>query len=133
MNKKFDNLKNKLRDFFSRISISEKMIFVKHLSIMIKSGMPILDSLWLLQKQAKSKVMQRIIKELIVDVDNGQFLSMSLEKHHSVFGNFFINIIRVGEASGTLSENLNYLHEELKKNYELRKKVKSAMAYPAIL
>lgn len=133
MNKKFYNLKNKLRDVFSRISISEKMIFVKHLSIMIRSGMPILDSLWLLQRQAKSKVMQRIMKELIIDVDNGQFLSMGLEKHHSVFGNFFINIIRVGEASGTLSENLNYLHEELKKNYELRKKVKAAMAYPIIL
>lgn len=133
MNKKLDNLKNKLRDIFSHIPISEKMIFVKHLSIMIKSGMPILNSLWLLQKQAKSKIMQGIIKELIIDVDNGQFLSASLEKHYSVFGNFFINIIRVGEASGTLSENLNYLHEELKKSYELKKKVKSAMAYPIIL
>ncbi|MEK7635587.1 MAG: type II secretion system F family protein [Patescibacteria group bacterium] len=118
---------------FNHISISEKMLFTKHLSIMIRSGMPLLDSLWMLRRQSKSKTFQKIISQLIVDVDNGQFLSVSLDKQKSIFGNFFINIIRVGEASGTLADNLNYLHEELKKGYELRRKVKAAMTYPFIV
>lgn len=124
----------KLKDsFLLRISLSDKMLFVKHLSIMIKAGMPILDSLWLLRKQARSKSFQKIISSLIVDIDNGQFLSAAMEKYASVFGDFFINIIRVGEASGTLADNLNYLHKELRKSHELRKKVRSAMTYPIIV
>src|SRR3990167_1732478 len=128
-----NKFKHQFQEIFWHISLSDRMLFVKHLSIMIRSGMPILDSLWLLRRQAKSKTLQKIISELIVDVDNGQFLSVSLEKHKGVFGNFFINIIRVGEASGTLADNLNYLHEEIRKSYELRKKVKAAMTYPIIL
>lgn len=124
---------NFFKNIFSRVSVSEKMLFTKHLSIMIRSGMPLLDSLWMLRRQARSKTFQRIINQLIVDVDNGQFLSVSLEKQKSIFGNFFINIIRVGEASGTLADNLNYLHEELRKSYELRRKVKAAMTYPIIV
>ncbi|KKR55705.1 MAG: hypothetical protein UT92_C0001G0048 [Candidatus Curtissbacteria bacterium GW2011_GWA1_40_24] len=131
------NFKKFFRQIFQqilwRLSVSDKMLFAKHLSIMIRSGMPLLDSLWLLRRQAKSKTFQKIISGLIVDVDNGQFLSVSLEKYHSVFGDFFINIIRTGEASGTLADNLNYLHEELKKNYALKKKVKAAMIYPVII
>ena len=126
-------MSNILQNIFRHISTSEKMLFAKHLSIMIRSGMPLLDSLWMLRRQAKSKIFQKIINQLIVDVDNGQFLSVSLDKHKSIFGNFFINIIRVGEASGTLADNLNYLHEELRKSYELKRKVKAAMTYPIIV
>src|SRR3989344_2008833 len=124
---------NPFKNFFLRVPLFEKMLFAKHLSIMIRAGMPILNSLQVLKKQAKSKSFKKILEEVGVDIDNGQFLSASLEKHVSVFGKFFINIIRVGEASGTLADNLNYLHEELKKNYELRRKIKAALTYPIII
>lgn len=126
----FKELHQKL---FFRVPLEEKMLFTKHLSIMIKSGMPLLDSLWLLRKQANSKVFKKILNQIAIDIDNGQFLSVGLERYLSVFGDFFINVIRVGEASGTLAENLNYLHEEIRKNYELRRKVKGAMIYPVII
>ena len=127
------NFKGGFQKIFSHIPIAEKMLFAKHLSIMIKSGMPLLDSLWLLKKQARSKSFQRIMGQMVVDIDNGQFLSASLDKFRAIFGEFFISIIRVGEASGTLAENLNYLHQEIRKSYELRKKIKSAMIYPIII
>lgn len=133
MNNIFKIFKTLIEKISLHIPLSEKMLFVKHLSIMIKAGMPLLDSLWLLRKQARSKSFQKIISGLIVDIDNGQFLSVGLEKYASIFGDFFINIIRVGEASGTLADNLNYLHKELWKSYELRKKVRSAMTYPIIV
>ena len=100
---------------------------------MINSGMQILQSLELLKKQTKSKTFISIIDCLILDIKNGQFLSAGLEKYKDIFGDFFINLVRVGESSGTLSANLKYLAEELKKKEELQKKVKGALAYPAII
>jgi len=120
-------------NFFSGVSSKEKILFAKHMAIMIKAGMSILESLKLIKKLTKSRRMTKILDELINDVSNGQFLSTSLEKFHNIFGDFAINIIRVGEGSGILYENLNYLAEELKKKQELRKNVLSALTYPAIV
>jgi len=118
---------------FGRIPIQEKILFARNLAVMTKAGMPLLDSLRLLAKQTKSKVMIKILKHLSDDIANGQFLSRSLEQYHDVFGDFGINIIRVGEASGILYENLNYLAEELKRRQALRRKVLSALIYPIIV
>ncbi len=108
-------------------------MFAKHLAVMIKAGMPLLDSLRLLQKQLKSKMMKRIIEDLIQGVSNGQFLSTVMEKYKNVFGDFTVNIIKVGETSGILYENLNYLAVELKKKEDSRKKVVGALIYPIIV
>lgn len=122
-----------IKNPFERVSIQEQIFFVKHLAIMTKAGMPILDSLQLIKKQVNSKTMAKVVEQMITDVSNGLFLSSSLERYRNIFGDFMINIIRVGESSGILYENLNYLAEELKKKRELRKKVTGAMTYPAIV
>lgn len=106
---------------------------VKHLSIAIKSGMSLLDGLNMIKRQTKSRSLQKILETIITDIDNGIFLSASLEKFSDVFGDLFINIVRVGETSGTLTENLNYLAAEMKKHDVLRKKVRGALIYPAIV
>ncbi len=113
--------------------MKEKMFFARHLAIMSRSGMQILDILRTLQKQAKSKTFKKIIAGLIDDVGNGQFLADGLAKHQKLFGEFFINIVRVGEISGSLAENLEYLADSLKKKRELEAKVKGAMMYPVII
>jgi len=120
-------------NIFLRVPVQEKILFAKNLAVMTKAGMPILDCLRLLQKQVKSKSMKKILNQFIEDVANGQFLSASLEKFKNIFGNFAVNIIRVGETSGILYENLNYLAEELTKKQALRRKVLSALIYPAIV
>lgn len=119
--------------FFVRVSIQDQILFAKHLAIMTKAGMPLLNSLLLIQKQTKSRSFLAILKKVVIDVDNGQFLSTSLEQYRGVFGDLFINVIRVGEASGTLVENLNYLALELSKQQELRRTIKGALMYPLII
>ncbi len=109
------------------------MLFSRHMEVMIKSGMQILQSLEILKKQTKSRSFNRVLDQLIADVKNGHFLSASLERYRNVFGDFFINLVRVGETSGTLSENLQYLTEELKKKDELNKKITGAMVYPIVI
>ncbi len=108
-------------------------MFARHLSIMVKAGMPLLDALTMLQKQTESRSLRAILKETVVHVSEGQFLAASLEKYKNLFGDLFINIIRVGESSGILAENLNYLSDELKKKRELKKKIIGAMIYPLII
>ena len=123
--------------FFSRISIrvgiDEQILFARHLSVMAKAGLPLIESLTLIRKETKSKSMAKILDQTIADVGNGQFLSDSLSKFQNIFGSLFINIIRIGESAGILSENLNYLADELRKKRELKSKVIGALIYPAVI
>ncbi len=119
--------------FFDRISETEKINFTRHLGIIIKAGLPVLEGLRIIQKQTKSRGLKRIIAQLIVDVNAGRFLADGMSRYRVAFGDFFVNIVRVGETSGSLAENLNYVGEELQKSRTLKKKVRAAMIYPAIL
>ncbi len=122
-----------LSGIFTRVPIEDQVLLARHLAVMAKAGLPLLESVKMIQKETKSKSLKKILDQVVVDVSNGQFLSASLEKHKNVFGNLFINIIRVGESAGILAENLNYLADELKKKRELKKKVTGALIYPAVI
>ncbi len=115
------------------VSSKEQILFARNLSLMTRSGMPILESLHMMERQARSGAMKKILASVIADVENGQFLSTSLNRYEKSFGSLFINIIRIGEASGTLSENLGFLADELKKKQELRSKITGALIYPTII
>lgn len=109
------------------------MVFARNLEVMTRSGMQLLPSLEILRKQTKSKAFISILDQLISDVKNGHYLSAGLERFKPIFGDFFINLVKIGESSGTLSENFQYLAEELKKKDELIKKVRGAMIYPMFI
>ena len=127
------SLYDSLNKFIYRLSIKDKMLFARHMEMMTRSGMQILDALEILKKQTKSTAFLRVLDGLIEDVRNGNYLSVGMERYKNVFGEFFINLVRVGETSGTLSENFRYLATELGKQGELQKKIRGAMAYPVII
>jgi len=116
-----------------RLSMKEQTFFAKRLSFLIKAGVPVLDSLHMISEQTRSKRYVRMLETIIHDVSNGQYLSKALEKFKKSFGELAINIIYVGETTGILSENLEYLAEELKKKHALRRKVIGAFIYPALV
>lgn len=118
---------------FVRFPIKEQVHFAKRLSFLIGAGVSILDSLQLLHDQAKSSSKKYIYQTVITDVTNGKFLSTSLGKFERHFGSFAINIIKIGETGGVLTQNLNYLADELKKKEELRKKIVGALIYPVFI
>src|SRR3989344_3119150 len=118
---------------YSSFSIKKQTFFAKRLSFLIKAGIPILESIHVIKKQTKSKSEIRVFEKIISDVSNGQTLAMSLARFKGVFGNFTINIIKAGESSGTLTQNLNYLADELKKKEVLRGKIMSSLLYPFIV
>ncbi len=118
---------------FLRFNIKEQVLFAKRLSFLVKAGVPMMEGLTLIRNQTKSKRKQKIYDTLIADVSAGQFLSKSMEKYRQIFGDFAINIIRVGEQAGVLSENLIYLADELTKRQTLQRKVRSALVYPIFI
>ena len=117
----------------AKLSGKEQAFFAKRLSFLISAGVPILESLHILRDQTRSRGQLIVINSVISDVSNGQTLSKSFSKFPDMFGLFAVNIIKVGETSGTLSQNLDYLAEELKKRQALRRKVVGALVYPALI
>jgi len=134
----------KLKDFYQRraviysdvsrslmrLSLREQILFIKQLSIIIRSGIPLLTALNMVNEQSKSKTMKKIIDQVIKDVENGQYLATTLAKFNKCFGELTINIIAIGEISGNLSGNLEHIAVSLKKRRALRSKVISAAVYP---
>ncbi len=118
---------------FDRISVQERINFARHLSLVVKAGLPVYQGLKIIETQTESPVLKNVVKSLIEDVNNGKFLADGLQRFEHLFGGFFINIVRVGESSGTLAKNLLYLADELKRSKELQSKVRSAMIYPMVI
>jgi len=118
---------------FSRVSFVEKLLFTKHLSVMIKSGVPLLEALVILKDQTKTAAFRKVLTKITDDVTNGQDLTKTLAKHPKVFDPFFLSLIEIGESSGSLEENLNFLAIQLKKERALTKKVQGAFFYPMMV
>jgi type IV pilus assembly protein PilC len=130
---KSDKKSDKKRPAFLRFGIQDQIFFAKRLGMILRAGMPIMEGLHMLGSETRTRSSAYIFESLTVDVSSGQPLSTGLSKFHHIFGEFCINIVKVGEASGTLQENLDYVAEELKKKQTLKRKVIGALVYPAVI
>ncbi len=123
--------------FFSvrgaKININDLTAFCRQFSIMINSGMSIVQALYVLKSQDYEKYFRTILDSVYDDVKGGLMLSEALDVHKKVFPNFFKSMIRVGEASGKLDEVLNSLANYYDEDAALKKKTKGALTYPAML
>jgi len=115
------------------VSQKEKIFFTTHLHLMIKSGMPLSEALEVLRDEALSKNFRNILNNILERVSEGESLSKSLERHPKVFNKFFTSVVKTGEESGTLEENLEYLNSSLESENSLRKKMLSALIYPLFI
>jgi len=116
-----------------KMSMVEKMIFVKNLATMIEVGITVSESLSIIKDQTKKESLKRMFDDIMEMVNSGQSLAKSLKKYDNNFSQLFINMIETGESSGNLQDVLSYLDLQLEKDYELRKKVISALIYPAVI
>jgi len=115
------------------IKFVDKVLLARHLAIMIKAGVNMAEALEILVEQASNPKLRKILTAVSARVVNGHTLSSSLALYPKEFSELFINMIAVGETSGTLAANLEYLAGEMEKSYELKKKIKSASIYPMIV
>lgn len=122
-----------MNSLFVRFSTKEQTFFAKRLSFLVQAGVPLVECLELVRMQTKSKAKKRVFDAVIADVSNGQYLSTSLGRFSRFFGDFSVSLIRVGEKSGILSQNLAYLADELQKKHLLQRKVMGMLAYPIFI
>jgi type II secretory pathway component PulF len=130
---KINQLERLRKLFVRRLSTRDQMFFARRLSFLVGSGVPLLESLEVLLEQASSRALTRVLARTVEDVRNGKSLAAALGRFSGQFGEFAVNIIRVGESGGALAVNLRHLAEELEKKDALRKKVVSALVYPVFI
>ena len=119
--------------FLERISMKDIVIFARQFSIMISAGVPMVQSLRILVNQTENKKFKKVIGEIGDEVEGGAALSDSLSKRPKIFSNFFVSVVRSGERSGKLDDVLDYLADEISKDYDMEAKIKGAMIYPTVV
>lgn len=129
-------IESKAKEFsfhFGGIGLGPVANFTRQLATMVTSGLPLTDSLVVLEKQTESERMRLIISQLAQDIQAGNTFAAGLAKHPKVFSLAYINIIKAGESSGTLDKVLLKLADTIEKEREFQAKVKGAFVYPSII
>jgi len=119
--------------FFNAISPLVLLVFSKKLATMIRSGLPILDSLILIQSQTENKAFAKALQEIINSVNSGMSFSSALGKYPRYFDEVYRNMIEAGEVTGKLDIFLDRLVEGLERMQTIRSGIKSALFYPMTL
>jgi type IV pilus assembly protein PilC len=117
----------------SSIKLIDKITFIKNMAVMVKSGLPVSKSLKILIEQTSNKKFAEVIAEVSHSVESGTSFAESLGKYPHVFSGVFVSMVRVGEVSGNLDQNLTYLSEQMQRDYDLISKAKGAMTYPIVV
>ncbi|HST34965.1 MAG TPA: type II secretion system F family protein [Solirubrobacteraceae bacterium] len=116
-----------------RVNASELAVFARQLATMITSGMSILRALYVLEWQTENKFLKETIVAVRKDVEAGLSLSDSLARHPKVFNPLFVAMAQAGEAGGVLEDALLRVADQLEKDASLRRQIRSAMVYPALV
>lgn len=132
---KDNNIFSKLKgvNLLSHFSLSDKMMFCEELSTLINAGVPLTQAINIIKEQSSKGTTRKITENLLKDIEGGQSLSEALEKQSRYFSPVFINMVRTGEAGGTLDETLKDLAIQTQKDHELVAQIKGAMTYPAVI
>ena len=123
----------KFIDNYRGVPMSEKMFFARYLALMVSAGISISDGLGILAEQSQSKFFKRVLLNLQSEIQKGGSLSKGLEKYSDIFSELFVNMVKMGETSGNLDSILNSLAEQLKKDNDLKSKIKGSMVYPSVI
>jgi type IV pilus assembly protein PilC len=121
------------KPFIFRITLGDKINFSRNLALLLKSGINLSEALLILKESTHSASLKYILESVIEDIEKGQFLANSLEKFSSKLDNFFISVIKVGEYTGKLVENLERIAVEFRKIEKLRSKMITSFIYPAFI
>ena len=126
----------KIEDVFKRwksVDMRELAVFSRQFATLVASGMPMLRTLHTLEEQTKDEEIQEAVAGVRADVEAGSTLEQAMERHPQVFDRLFRAMVRSGEQSGRLEEALDRIAFQVEKADALRRQVKSALMYPALV
>lgn len=115
------------------ISLQDVMSFARQLATMLSAGVPLLRSLSVITSQVESRGLANVLSEVCSDVEAGVTFSKALSKHPKNFDQFWVSLVEIGEASGTMPEVLLKLTGYMEEAAKFRGQIIGAMVYPGIL
>jgi len=127
------SVKAKIRHKHYRISAEDLMLFCRQMATLLGAGVTILKCLDIISQQVASRKLYAVIRDIYKKMEGGFSLHEAMAKHPTVFSELWVNLIESGEASGNLAMVLNRLATYLERNAQFKKKIISALIYPAIL
>ena len=124
---------NKLFSFFRRVNSKKIVMFSKELSVLLMAGVPLIEALRIQHDQEENGYFKEQMFLIANMIDDGASFSSALSHSPKIFSSFYVNIIKSGEASGTMQESLMHLADYIEKQHLLNSKVKNALMYPAVI
>ncbi len=122
-----------LKMLLSRVSIKDIVAFSREFAVMVGASVPIVEALKVISAQTQKPKLRFILARISDEVDSGGSLSSSLANYPKQFSNFYVSVVKSGEQSGKLDEALNYISDEMEKDFDMNSKIKGAMIYPAFV
>lgn len=119
--------------FGGKVKDKDIVIFTRQFATMIDAGLPLVQALEILSSQVENKTLAKTLTQVKVDVESGATYADALKKHPRIFSELYVNMVAAGEAGGILDTILNRLATYIEKAMKLKKKVKGAMVYPAVV
>ena len=121
--------------FSFEFGVSEKtlLFFTRQFATILKAGIPLLRCLDMLKNQTSCTKLRQILDDVVANVMQGKSLSESLAPHNPPFDEMYLSMIKVGEKTGDLANIMGKLADSIENQYELKQKIKSAMAYPGFI
>jgi type IV pilus assembly protein PilC len=132
LNPKIDSPLNLIKRMRDRVTPADVTTFTRQLSTMINAGLPITEALLILRSQSKGS-MQKIVAQILADVEAGESLSSSLERHPKIFSRTYMALVKSGEVGGVMDAVLARLADNLERQQEFSGKVKGALIYPVVI
>lgn len=117
----------------SKVKPDEIVMFARQMATMVDAGIPIVQGVDALQDQTNHFVFKKTLATIRDDIQHGSSLYVAFSKHSKIFDTFFINMIKVGETGGVLAAVLDRVAAYMEKTLKLKRKVKSALIYPAVV
>ena len=130
---KSKELQIKIPGLGSKITEQAVVIFTRQFATMIEAGLPLVQCLDILARQAENKEFARVIGQVKTDVESGDSFADALRKHPRVYSDFYVNMVEAGETGGILDTILARLAGYMEKAAALKSQVKGAMIYPAVI
>jgi type IV pilus assembly protein PilC len=118
---------------FKKVKADELVVATRQFATMVQSGMSLLRALYVIEEQTENDKLKEIFVEVRKDVEAGISLSDALAKHPETFNDLYVAMVQAGETGGILDQTLVRVADQLEKDAALRRQVKSAMIYPAVI
>lgn len=129
----FARISHRIESMTGRIKEQDKIMFARNLGAMIKAGLPMSRALAVMERQTKKLKFKALMRDLAAEVQAGNSFHGALKKNHKVFSSLFIAMAEAGEESGNLAETLRDVSDHMERSYKLKKKIKGALMYPAVI